>query len=206
MQSEGTLGDARSLERALTALRGIRKARVDEGPGGEISIEIFAIPERSEAATRKQVESVATAMLGPGSSIKQVTVLVAAKRSLPGGQERRRKLSSLVTRRTHENFSTQVILSIEGDVLTGEAECATPRHQAASVAQAVVDGLAEIAREPLEVEAVETIRMGDETLVVVSLMFGERVLLGSAEVRFDLPDAIARATLHALNRSISYAG
>jgi hypothetical protein len=115
-------------------------------------------------------------------------------------------LSSLVTRRTHETFSTQVILSREGDVLTGESECASQHQQARSVAQAVVDGLDDVANQPLQLHDVETVRIGEETLALVALTFGARILIGTAEVRFDLPDAIARATLHALNRSITCTG
>lgn len=200
-----TLGLARSLENALIRLRGIRKARADVAADGSISVEVLAVPEHSERSLRTRIDQVVSSELGSTSSLKALNVLIAAPRSA-AGLDRRRKLSSLVTRRTSERFSTQVILARGGDVATGESECATSGSPSRAVAQAVIDGLYEVSDRPLELHEVETIRLGDETLALVSLSYGDRPLLGSAEVRFDLPDAVARATLHALNRSLGHAG
>ncbi len=89
--------------------------------------------------------------------------------------------------------------------MTGEARCAPGHNPERAVAQAVIDGLHEVSEQPLQLQDVETVRVGEEMLAVVSVSFGERPLIGTAEVRFDLTDAIVRATLHALNRSVSYA-
>jgi hypothetical protein len=191
------------LEDALARSRGIRKARVDVEESGVVSIEVLAAPERSEQSVRREVATLARSILG-ATTETSLKVLTAARRGQLGGEAPRRKLSSLVTRRTHESFSTQVILSRDGDVVTGESECPSGREDARIVAQAVLAGLDEVSPEPLQLESVETIPLADETLVLVSVMLGQRRLIGSAQVRFDLPDAVARATLHALNRSMSF--
>jgi hypothetical protein len=205
MATQTNLGRARSLEDALAALRGIKKARVDIGPTGLVAIEVLAVPETSEERVRADISNLAMSVLGPEMQIAAINVLVAADRVVPGAEEPRRKLSSLITRRTGESFSTQVILSREGDVVTGESECDAGHEQARIVADAVVAGLNDVAAQPVRLESVETVALGSEMLAVVSLRFGQRRLVGSAEVRFDVPDAVARATLHAVNRSLSYA-
>jgi hypothetical protein len=204
MNAGPTFGTARSIETALVKLRGIRKARVDIDRQGDVSIEVLAVPERSEAALEKLVRDVASLLLPEKATVK-TAVLMAARGGTRGAPTPRRKLSSLITRRTQERLSTQVILSRGGDVATGESECHPQHHPERSVAQAVIDGLYDVSDRPVDLVAVETVSLGDTTLAVVSLAFGTRRLVGAAEVRFDLADAIARATLHALNRSISYA-
>ncbi len=191
------------MEAALTRLRGVRKARVDIDTDGVVSIEILAAPEVSERSVRRDASVLSRQILG-GDSKASLNILTAARRGKVAGEGPRRKLSSLVTRRTHESFSTQVILARDGDVVTGESECAAGREDTRIVAQAVLAGLDEVAPEPLLLEAVETVTLAEETLVVVAVTLGQRRLLGSAQVRFDLPDAVARATLHALNRSLSF--
>jgi hypothetical protein len=204
MKAAPTLSVARSLESALVQLRGIRKARVDVDSVGEVSIEVLAVPERSEPVLRKQVLDVVRSLL-PHAERVSTTVLSAAARRPAGNEQPRRTLSSLITRRTRERFSTQVILTRGGDVATGESECHPHHDPERSVAQAVIDGLYDVSDRPLVLESVESVQVGAATLALVSVKFGDRDLLGTAEVRFDLADAIVRATLHALNRSLTYA-
>ena len=204
MNAGPTFGTARSIETALVKLRGIRKARVDIDRQGEVSIEVLAVPERSEAGLEKLVREVAGLLLPETATIK-TAVLMAASRGTRGAPTPRRKLSSLITRRTQERFSTQVILTRGGDVATGESECHPQHDPERSVAQAVIDGLYDVSDRPVDLRDVETVHLGNSTLAVVSLSYGNRRLVGAAEVRFDLAEAIARATLHALNRSISLA-
>ncbi len=203
MGTGSTLQQARALESALAGLRGIRKARVNMDRDG-VAIEVLAVPERSEDTLRRKVIDVARSTLGSDRPVT-ASILFAARRSLRGAEEPRRRLSSLITRRTHDRFATQVILSRGGDVSTGESEC-HPRHQPErAVAQAVIDGLYDVSDRPINLQDVETLSLGATPVVLVSLDFGDRHLVGSAEIHFDVADAIVRATLHALNRSISYA-
>jgi hypothetical protein len=205
MSGASTFQDARALQGELVEQRGIRRARVDVDPSGAVLVEVLAVPELPEAVVRRRVLDLARSRLGAGANVS-VSVVFAARHGLRRGEHPRRKLSSLITRRTHERFSTQVILSRGGDVATGESECHPLHHPERSVAQAVVDGLYDVADRPVELHDVATVEVGEATLAVVSLSFGDRYLLGSAEVRFDVAEAIARATLHALNRSLSCAG
>lgn len=203
MKAVTTLGIARSLEAALVKLRGIRKARVEIDQSGDVFIEVLAVPERSEPVLRKQIDEAARSVVPGGSSIS-TAVLFAATRDPRAGEQPRRKLSSHITRRTRERHSTQVIMTRGGDVATGESECHPLHHPERSVAQAVIDGLYDISDRPLELKQVDTVNVGAATLALVSLTYGDRDLLGTAEVRFDVADAIVRATLQALNRSLTY--
>jgi hypothetical protein len=191
------------LESALTRLRGVRKARVDVDPDGVVSVEILIAPERSEQSVRREASALLRAIWGEGKG-GSLNILSVARRGRLAGESPRRRLSSLITRRTHQTYSTQVILARDGDVVTGESECPAGREDPRIVAQAVLAGLDEVSPEPLQLDAVETITLAEETLVVVSVTLGQRRLVGGAQVRFDLPDAVARATLHALNRSLAF--
>lgn len=199
-----TLGRARALEGALTRLKGIRKARVDVAREKDVSVEVLAVPERPEASVRREVEGLARTYL-VDESLTSVNVLSAGNHARAGMGDRRRKLSSIVTRRTDERFSVQIILSREGDVVTGEAERPVGLEDGRVIAEAVLSGLDEIAPRSLRLQSVETLLVGEVTLVLVAVTFGQRLLLGTAEVHFDIADAVARATMHALNRSIAYA-
>ena len=199
-----TLSRARSVERAVNGLRGIRKARVEIAPNGEVSVEVLAVPERSASVLRRQVVAAVRATLGATAPTQAIHLQIAGRNGQVGTKHSRRKLTSLITRRTHDRFSTQVLLTNAGDIATGEAECSIATRRRHAVAEAVLDGLHEVSARPLELRDVEVVPLGDRTVAMVAVTCGDRALLGTAEVQFDLPEAVARATLHAVNRSLGH--
>jgi hypothetical protein len=56
---------------------------------------------------------------------------------------------------------------------------------------------------PIDVRDFDVIRVGDTSLAVVLFKRLEDTLVGSARVREDVPDAVARAALDGINRFIT---
>jgi hypothetical protein len=121
----------------------------------------------------------------------------------PTGRSRRRRLSSLTVARSDDGFTAKVTLDLEGDALRGEIESpAGRRFELRSIGLAVLDALGKLLEFEVQLESVNLIQVGDTRLAVVQLNTETESLVGSALVRYDEHDAIARATLDALNRLI----
>ncbi|MEA2477273.1 MAG: hypothetical protein QOC87_1472 [Actinomycetota bacterium] len=195
-----------SLENALGAIRGIRGARVGL-ENGLAHIRVLALPEVPHRALIDSVQRLATEYLGmhvPGS---QIEILSSGTSDSEFGRARRRKLSSITTRRDSETFSARVSLELEGDVLIGEKRgAAGGAGEWRSVGLAVIDGLADLLSTPIDLETAEVLEVGTAKLAVVSLSKGAETLVGSSVVRLDEHDAIARAVLDALNRLLTAQG
>lgn len=121
----------------------------------------------------------------------------------PGRTPTRRKLSSLATKRYGERFTAQVTLELHGDALVGEVDVPTGRRfEYRSVARAVLESVRRLIPYALQLENVDIFNFGADRLAVVSVSSRSDTLVGSAFVRADELDAIARATLDAINRVI----
>lgn len=187
------------LQTSLCRLRGIREARVRPNHSG-VDVTILALPERSEEDTVSDV-AVLAERAGLDAENLNVRVMGAGRKTevLP-----RRKLSSLSTKRYGERFTAQVTLELEGDSLVGEVDVPVGRRfEYRSVARAILNSVRCLIPYPLQLEHVEVLAFGAERLAVVSISSRDDILVGSALVRGDELDAIARATLDAINRVLN---
>jgi hypothetical protein len=191
---------ARALERALTALRGVRRAKVETDSYGITAVKVLILPERESKQTIEDVRVAAKSEIGADLEPKRIHVL-SARELEAGRRSGRRKLTSLTTRRSDEDFSSRVTLELHGDALVGEVQVpAGLQAQYLSVARAVLEAIDDLLDRTFDVNTVEVLSVGDSQLAVVSLAGDVELLLGSALVKSDEYDAIARATLDALNR------
>jgi hypothetical protein len=193
---------ARRLEELATALPGIRGAKVEVEAGVVTAVRLLVVAERDTETTIAQVRSIASAELDLDLDPGAIQVLRTA-RPLEKGKERprRRKLTSLTTERAETGFRARVTLEIPGDVLVGEdATSSGEFFESRSVAQAVLGGLRDLLDFPVEVEAIEMLSHGLQPVAMVTLNRGSDRLVGTAFVRRGEHDAVARATLDALNR------
>lgn len=189
---------ASSLEREISDLRGVRGAKVELGPSGIESLRVLVIPERSTPETLEDVQELVTQRLGTGLATDRIQVIRAATAN---GHQERRRLTSVTTERSGTRFKARVMLELGGDVLVGESEAPTgTRFELRSMAKAILEGMADLIEFPIELQGVHFIQEGDERFAVVILTREEAVLVGVAAVRVDDYDAVARATLNALNR------
>jgi hypothetical protein len=189
------------LEDAIGRLHGVRGARADLDPAGAPSVRALVLPEVDPEATEETIRALARnagVLLGPDA----IQILRA---DLPGpaGRSRRRKLSSLAVSRSDDGFTVKVTLDLDGDALLGEIEAPVGRRfELRSISLAVLDALGKLMEFEVQLESVNLLQVGDTRLAIVQLNTETDSLVGSALVRYDEHDAIARATLDALNRLI----
>ena len=188
---------AQALESSIGDLPGVRRVKADIGPEGVESLRVLVIPERSTTKTVAEVKDI----LSHTAEHSVVDTRIQVIRTAPTKGSSRRKLSMLSLDRSADNFSVRAALEISGDVLMGEARSHQGRlFERKAIADAILKGTHELVGFPLEVERVYVISEIENSIAVVVLARGDEILVGSAVVRLDEYDAIARATLDALNR------
>lgn len=193
------------LEVALAALRGVRAARVNTGPAGLESVRVLVVPERDAAHLVTEIQGMVWAHLGESIDQHAIEVMKATAARAANGRPRRRKLSSLSTKRSGTRFTAQVILELDGDLLIGENDSPAGRKfEPRGVALAVLDAVRQLVDESVELGSADFVEMGDCRIAAVAVERPDAVLLGSATVTFDEHDAIARATLDAVNRLLPH--
>ncbi|MGH2755077.1 MAG: hypothetical protein ACRDLB_11670 [Actinomycetota bacterium] len=196
------LRTALHLEKLILTLPGVRGAKVEAEDEGIRSVRVLVMPERHTESTIREIRSLAAGELGAELDPGIIHILRAGgdpEKAPP--RPARRRLASIMTERSESAFKTRVTLEMPGDVLIGESESHPGQlFEHRSVARAIVVGLKDLLAFPVEVEAVNIIRQGDRALALVFLDRESDRLVGSALVHTDEHDAIARATLDALNR------
>lgn len=195
-------GDAaRRLEGSITELRGVRRARVEIEDNLINAVRVLVIPERS---SRDIVAEVRGIISRHGFRIDPSTIQVLRTTDAMSTPLQRRRLSSIATERTADRFKARVVLELGGDVLIGEDD--SPSEQTfehRSIARATLESVRELLDHRVDLESVDVLHAGTAQLAVVTLKQNGSTLVGSALIRVDHHDAIARATLDALNRHLS---
>jgi hypothetical protein len=199
------------MERALAQIAGIRTARVVTDPTGRIAeVHVLAEPGRSPKQLVRDIQS--AVMTGFGVSIDyRVVSVVQLDREAPAEPAPHAPAARPVLRRlTAETASYSTEVSV-GVAVGGTEVARTTRGPATAglrlVAQATVDAVAEaISAEAVEVESATLVEAGARQIALVVLRVltsrGDHVVAGSAVVRRDPGDAVARASLDALNRFV----
>lgn len=194
-------GAVRRLERLIAELRGVRQARVQTAEGAIESLRVLVIPEGDPADVANEVRRLVERETGESVEPDAIEILSASRSA---GRAERRKLSSIQTERTQDRFKARIVLELGGDTLVGESDAPTERTlEYRSVARATLESLRKLLRGAIDLESVEVLNSGSHQLALVALRTGKDMLVGSALVKFDHHDAVARATLDALNRHLS---
>lgn len=200
MQEESPEPPAPELERAVACVRGVRGAKVEARHGRIETIRVLVVPERMDERTERLIRATAAKSLGE-IDLPKIDMLSAADGSLEVGA--RRRLSSLIVERSGASFKARVALELGGDVLVGESSSSHSRRlELEAVARSVVGAAHELLDENLEIESAEMVEVGGRRVAVVLLTGRSVTLTGAATVDADDYEAIARATLDALNRRL----
>jgi hypothetical protein len=171
-----------------------------DGPS-KLRIQILALPERTRADTLRDVALIARRM-GIKPAELDVDVLGAADR--PVEVPPRRRLTSLSTKRFHGRFVANLTLELDGDSLRGEIDVPEGhRFEMRGIARAVIEAVARLLPFAVQLESVDVLPLGPEKVAVVTMSSPEDILVGSAAVKDDEYDGIARAALDALNRFVA---
>lgn len=189
----------RRLEEEAGKLRGVRGARADLTSSGAPSVRVLVLPESDPAEISGAISSIgrSNGVEIPPASIE----ILRADRPDSPRRSRRRRLASLSVTRSDDGFSARVTLELDADVLIGEVQGpAGRRFEMRAIAAAVLDGLRDLLDRAVQLESVHLLQVGDTRLAVVQLETDGGPLVGSALVRYDEHDAVARATLAGVNR------
>jgi hypothetical protein len=118
-------------------------------------------------------------------------------------------ISSIMVRTSNGETEATVSVGAGGMSFEGrEVGPAGPGHRPRLVAQATVNAVSDLLGQNCEVESATLLHTGSRTVAVTVVAvqtprLGEQVLSGSAVVRGDEADAMARSVLDALNRRIA---
>ena len=220
--------ESSALEDAIRRISGIQAARVVTGPGGRVAeVHVLAGRERGAKQLVRDVQSVILTNFGIDIDYRTVSVVqldeVAPPAASAGAQAGpatphvqpptvetpgvpRPAIVRLVTETA--SFTTEVRVGVSINTLERAGMARGPSTAGLRlVANATVDAVAEMLHaSAVEVTSAELVTIGliQVAVVVVRLATsrGEQTLTGSAVVRKDANDAVARATLDALNRVI----
>lgn len=216
-----SMPDAGDIERAILRIQGIQAARVVPGAGGRISeVHVLAGRERGAKQLVRDVQSVILTNFGVDIDYRTVSIVqlddaghsinpiadTSRQEAVVVPAEPRPAIVRLQTETA--SFTTEVRVAIQ---VNSHEKAGAARGPSTSglrlVASATIDAVTDLLNaSAVEVQTAELLTVGNVQVAVVVLRLatsrGEQLLTGSAIVRKDANDAIARATLDGLNRVI----
>jgi hypothetical protein len=212
--------DLRELEDELCRLAGVHAVRiVGDRSGRPVEVHVLADPSKPAKQTVRDVRAVAQTMFGIELDHRIVSVaqLNTNDQNTPVGielprGETRARIGSINVEAVGLRAQVRVVLTANEREHTGYAEgsiasAARPQLVAAAALDAVRQ--AEPAAEAIHITSAEISRVGSNRVAVVTVVYvdppTELVVSGSAVVRRDRDDAVARALLDATNRRLARA-
>jgi len=210
------------FEAALRAVPGIREASVRTGPDAH-PIEVHVVADDLKPAKQvvRDVQSVAMAQFDLDIDHRIVSVVQIPEGSVETGEVTevpsepvdeslpRPALTQIATTRREGDTHVEVSLGIAGQVFTGGADGPSGAlHKPRIVASATLVALTELLGIPAQIESAQILDVANREVALVTLVLtiprlGDQDLVGSALVRGDEADAVARAVLAAVNRRLA---
>jgi hypothetical protein len=210
------------LEDALRQVTGVRAVSVVTGPDAQpLEVHVLATPGKAPKQVVRDVQSLALAQFDIDLDHRIVSVVQIgevpaqgesqeAPSAAPESEAAARPVVAAISTRTGDGeCEVEVRLLAGGDAFTGTALGPASAHQRPRVvAAATLAALKELLGMRCELESAQVLPVGtrDVALTVLALGVprgGDQVLTGSAPVRGDQADAVARSVLDALNRTLT---
>jgi hypothetical protein len=210
------------LEDALRQVTGVRAVSVVTGPDAQpIEVHVLATPGKAPKQVVRDVQSLALAQFDIDLDHRIVSVVQIGEvppqnepddepsSALEPEAAARPVVGAIATRTGAGECEVEVTLISDGTSFTGTALGPTSAHQRPRVvAAATLAALKELLGMRCELESAQVLSAGtrDVALTVLALGVprgGDQVLTGSAPVRGDQADAVARSVLDALNRTLT---
>lgn len=210
------------FEAALRAVPGIREASVRTGPDAHpIEVHVVAGGLKPAKQVVRDVQSVAMAQFDLDIDHRIVSVVQIPDDAVDVGDSSdvhedsvdealpRPALMSIGTTRSETETIVDVQLAIAGAVFSGRADGPTGSlHRPRIIASATLAALTELLGIPAQVESAQIIEVANREVALTTLILtiprlGDQVLCGSALVRGDEEDAVARSVLAAVNRRLA---
>ena len=210
------------FEAALRAVPGIREASVRTGPDAHpIEVHVVAGDAKPAKQVVRDVQSVAMAQFDLDIDHRIVSVVQIPESAVGVGEAAearaaaedeslpRPALTQIATTRREGDTHVEVSLGIAGQVFLGAADGPSGSlHKPRIVAGATLAALTELLGIPAQIESAQVLDVANREVALVSLVLtiprlGDQALVGSALVRGDEEDAVARAVLAAVNRRLA---
>jgi len=210
------------FEAALRAVPGIREASVRTGPDAHpIEVHVVAGDTKPAKQVVRDVQSVAMAQFDLDIDHRIVSVVQIPESAVGVGEAAearaaaedeslpRPALTQIATTRREGDTHVEVSLGIAGQVFLGAADGPSGSlHKPRIVAGATLAALTELLGIPAQIESAQVLDVANREVALVSLVLtiprlGDQALVGSALVRGDEEDAVARAVLAAVNRRLA---
>jgi len=218
------------FEAALRAVPGIREASVRTTPDAHpIEVHVLAGGVKPAKQVVRDVQSVAMAQFDLDIDHRIVSVVQIPDDAVEAGESAddvaaeqvsdpaaaasddilRPALTSISTKKAEGETVVDVTLSIGREVYTGHATGPSgPAHRPRVIATATLAALAELLGIPAQVESSQILEVGMREVAITTLTLtiprlGDQALCGSALVRGDEEDAVARSVLAAVNRRLA---
>jgi hypothetical protein len=118
-------------------------------------------------------------------------------------------LTSITTTKSDGETVVEVTMAIGREIYSGRASGPSgPAHRPRIIATATLSALTELLGIPAQVESAQVFEVGMREIAVTTLSLsiprlGDQALCGSALVRGDEEDAVARSVLAAVNRRLA---
>lgn len=202
------------LEDALRQIPGIKAASVVTSAEA-VPTEVHVLATTGKAAKQivRDIQSLAMARYGLDIDHRIVSVVqfdepedaeVNGEVSPP-----RPVVTSITVRTTGDVAETSICVTLAGTTFEGKATgSASVSARPRVVAQATLEALRELLGTPVELDHAAIVQVGGRAVAVCVLTLsvprqGDQLMTGSAMVRADEVDAIARSVLDALNRRLA---
>lgn len=211
------------LEEALRQIPGVRAASVVTAPDASpTEVHVLASPGKAAKQVVRDVQSLAMARYDLEIDHRIVSVVQIgegepgapaaepdAEGDAPAASPHRPRIAAIAVRTADGQTDASVTLAAGADLFEGNAVGpAGTSHRPRLVAAATLDAVGDLLGQACEVESALIVHTEarDVALCVLTLSvprLGEQVLTGSAAVRGDDADAVARSVLDALNRQLT---
>jgi hypothetical protein len=202
------------LEQALTQISGVRAASVVTGPDARpTEIHVLAGADKPAKQLVRDVQSLAMAKYDLDIDHRIVSVVQIDLDQVPGESAAtdapRPAMTTVQMRTTSGETEATVIVTLGDDSFEGAATGPSAANvRPRLVARATLEAVRELLGSPAEVEHAAIASVGAHTVAVcvvavVLPRLGQQLFTGSALVRDDEADAVARSVLDALNRRLS---
>jgi len=214
------------FEAALRAVPGIREASVRTSTDAHpIEVHVVAGGIKPAKQVVRDVQSVAMAQFDLDIDHRIVSVVqipddavevgepttepVSGTASASDSTGPRPALTSITTERRGSDAIVSVTLGIDGSAFSGTADGpASAVHRPRVVAAATLAALTELLGIEAHVDSSQILELGMREVAVTTLVLeiprlGQQAVCGSALVRGDAEDAVARSVLAAVNRRLS---
>jgi hypothetical protein len=197
------------LEATLGRLPGVQAVRVVTGPDAHpTEVHVLASRDKTPKQLVRDIQSVAMAQFDLEVDHRIVSVVQFDEKDTPGGNATRVLIATIQAQTTGLESTATVTLANAGTLYDGSATApATASSRPRLIARATLHAVSALMPVgAVDIEYADIVRVGAREVAVSIVQLvtpdGESIVTGSALVRGDEADAVARSVLDALNRRL----